>query len=196
MNPFFNTIFTLGLMASAMALIALGIRTCFRRMPRIYTYVLWIFVFIRAILPISYSSSFSLWTLFQKAPSQTLTAEQTMCTVEPSSMLFFRSGHCAKPAAAYYIAFIPKNSAGPPGHYSSSLGYRNFSPAALQHNSRYKASPDRPLFRTKPKIQSKMRLFGLRIRSDPNGLCPWIFPSLHLSAGQSVRRAEISDFRA
>lgn len=88
MNPFFNTIFTLGLMASAMALIALGIRTCFRRMPRIYTYVLWIFVFIRAILPISYSSSFSLWTLFQKAPSQTLTAEQTMCTVEPSSLPF------------------------------------------------------------------------------------------------------------
>ena len=88
MNPFFNTIFTLGLMASAMALIALGIRTCFRRMPRIYTYVLWIFVFIRAILPISYSSSFSLWTLFQKAPSQTLTAEQTIRTAEPSFLPF------------------------------------------------------------------------------------------------------------
>ena len=84
MNAFLNTIFTLGLMASAMAVITLVIRTCFGRMPRLYTYVLWIFVFIRAVLPISYSSSFSLWTFFQTTPSQTSAAERSVPTAEPS----------------------------------------------------------------------------------------------------------------
>lgn len=84
MNQFFNVLFTLGLMASVMAVIALGIRTCFRRMPRIYTYVLWIFVFIRAVLPVSYSSAFSLWTLFPKSPSPSEAAELSIRAAEPA----------------------------------------------------------------------------------------------------------------
>lgn len=70
----------LGLMASIMAVIVLCIRACVLRAPKIYTYILWIFVFIRAVLPISYSSPISLWTLFQKAPAQTQSAELSVPT--------------------------------------------------------------------------------------------------------------------
>lgn len=81
----------LGLMASVMAMIVLGIRTCFRRTPKIYTYILWIFVFIRAVLPISYSSPFSLWTLFQNAPPQASSAELSLQTAETAHPASFET---------------------------------------------------------------------------------------------------------
>ena len=84
-------IFNLGLMASVMAVIALGIRTCFRRMPKVYTYILWIFVFVRAVLPVSYSSAFSLWTLFQKAPAQAETANLSVQTADTAFLPYFQT---------------------------------------------------------------------------------------------------------
>lgn len=58
-------LFKLSMIASVMALIVLGIRLCLRNTSKIYTYIMWIFVFIRAILPISYSSAYSLWGLLR-----------------------------------------------------------------------------------------------------------------------------------
>lgn len=55
----------LSFVTSIMALIILGIRFCLRKAPKVYTYILWIFVFIRAVLPISYSSAYSLWNMLK-----------------------------------------------------------------------------------------------------------------------------------
>lgn len=84
MNPFFTDFLTLGLMASAMALVVLFIRSCFRRIPKTYTYILWIFVFIRAVLPVSYSSPLGLWTLFQNEPRNGWQTTLSVQAGEPS----------------------------------------------------------------------------------------------------------------
>ena len=55
----------LSLVTAIMALIVLGIRFCLKKAPKVYTYILWIFVFIRAVLPISYSSAYSLWNMLK-----------------------------------------------------------------------------------------------------------------------------------
>lgn len=62
----FGVLLKLSLVASIMALIVLGVRFCLRKAPKIYTYILWIFVFIRAALPISYSSAYSLWNILKR----------------------------------------------------------------------------------------------------------------------------------
>lgn len=64
MKYFIMTLSELSLLASVMALIVLCIRLFVKNAPKIYTYILWIFVFIRAVLPISYASAFSLQSLF------------------------------------------------------------------------------------------------------------------------------------
>lgn len=63
MEQFIMTLFKLSFVTSIMALIILCLRLCLRKAPKIYTYILWIFVFIRAVLPISYSSAYSLWNM-------------------------------------------------------------------------------------------------------------------------------------
>lgn len=65
MQESFWILLKLSLVTSIMALIVLGIRFCLRKAPKVYTYILWIFVFIRAALPISYSSAYSLWNLLK-----------------------------------------------------------------------------------------------------------------------------------
>ena len=65
MQESFWILLKLSLVTSIMALIVLGIRFCLRKAPKVYTYILWIFVFIRAALPISYSSAYSLWNMLK-----------------------------------------------------------------------------------------------------------------------------------
>ena len=65
MTNIIMTLTRLSFLTSIMALIVLGIRFCLRKAPKTYTYILWIFVFIRAIMPASYTSDYSLWNLMQ-----------------------------------------------------------------------------------------------------------------------------------
>ena len=60
MTNIIMTLTRLSFLTSIMALIVLGIRFCLRKAPKTYTYILWIFVFIRAIMPASYTSDYSL----------------------------------------------------------------------------------------------------------------------------------------
>lgn len=75
----------LSLIASVMALIVLGIRFCLRKAPKVYSYILWIFVFIRAVLPVSYSSAYSLWNTLKRFFSSPDSAERMIYapTVSP-----------------------------------------------------------------------------------------------------------------
>lgn len=63
MQTIILTLLQLSLMASVMAALVLGIRLCIKKAPKIYAYILWIFVFIRAVLPVSYSSALSVWNM-------------------------------------------------------------------------------------------------------------------------------------
>lgn len=80
----FLVLLKLSLVTSIMALIVLGIRFCLRKAPKVYTYVLWIFVFIRAALPISYSSAYSLWNILKLAFSPQYSTEPSFHTAAVS----------------------------------------------------------------------------------------------------------------
>ena len=100
MHQFLTELLTLGMMASVMATVVLGIRTCFGRMPKVYTYILWIFVFIRAILPVSYSSAFSLWTLLENSRTQS----------PPTGIVRMAEPDCLPAPDTYGVSDLPQNA--------------------------------------------------------------------------------------
>lgn len=72
MNDLFLTILNMSLVSSVTALVVLALRGILvRRAPRWITYLLWAVVFLRLLLPVSFTSPVS---LFQWMPSQTTTA--------------------------------------------------------------------------------------------------------------------------
>lgn len=64
MSEWMITLVNLSLAASTVAMVVLLVRLLFYRLPKIYSYVLWIGVFFRAICPVSFSSPFSLFRIF------------------------------------------------------------------------------------------------------------------------------------
>lgn len=60
----FSTVVNMSAAASVVAVIVMLIRLCLKRAPKIFSYVLWVFVFIRLILPFSFTSAYSVlnWT--------------------------------------------------------------------------------------------------------------------------------------
>lgn len=104
----FPLLLKLSLIASVMAFIVLGVRFCLRKAPKVYTYILWIFVFIRAVLPISYSSAYSLWHMLKRIFSSPDSLEPVSHVTTDSP---FPAGipRYAKSAAASVSAVETKN---------------------------------------------------------------------------------------
>lgn len=60
---FFTTILNMSFIASIIAILVFILRLFLRKVPRIFSYLLWSFVFIRLILPFSFESSLSIFNL-------------------------------------------------------------------------------------------------------------------------------------
>lgn len=64
MNGWMIILFNLSLAASMVVPVVFAARLLLRRMPKMYSYVLWIAVFFRAVCPVSFSSPVSLFQAF------------------------------------------------------------------------------------------------------------------------------------
>ncbi len=67
MSSLFTTIFNMSVTATYVALGVIVIRLFLTGLPRIFSYVLWAAVFIRLVIPVSFSSSFSFLSLFKSS---------------------------------------------------------------------------------------------------------------------------------
>lgn len=68
----FTTILNMGITASYVALVVIGVRLLLRKVPKVFSYILWLPVWIRLISPVSFHSDFSFFN-FLKSISQTNT---------------------------------------------------------------------------------------------------------------------------
>ncbi len=71
----FHTILQMSYVGGITAAAVLLIRLCLRRAPKTYSYLLWGLVFFRLACPVSFESSFSLWSLFEQKGEPTVISD-------------------------------------------------------------------------------------------------------------------------